>query len=162
MPSCSRRWNWQVEADSGVTTNEVAARLASLEGQTDLRYRDVVMQARTVDRVPQRENGDDSFYRLYVLQALAWPPLRLPQHHRLPGEWSSEAVTLPRPPADAHARLAYFETEFAIRSFLHRVEREIDSVFRRSADHNHSWTRSGTRGAPLRSRPNTARCWRGR
>jgi hypothetical protein len=62
-------------------------------------------------------------------------------------------LTLPRQPAVASARLIRFETEFAIRSFLHRIEREIDEVFRRSADHNHSWPRRATTPAdsPLSS-----------
>ena len=145
-----------MDGEGDVTANGVAARLARLEADEELSYRGVVIQALAVDRLPQRENGDGCFYRLYVLQALAWPRLCLPQHHRAPHEWRSEVLTLPRSPADARDRLMRFEVEFEIRSFLRRIEREIDEVFRRSADHNRSWPRRETHGATLMSQPETS------
>ncbi len=153
MPSRSPTRHWQLGGEGGATTKEAAARLARLEAREELSYRGVVLQALAVDRLPQRENGNGCFYRLYVLQALAWPPLCLPQRHRTPCEWRSEVLTLPRPPADARDRLMRFEVEFAIRSFLHRIEREIDEAYRRSADHNHNWPRRGAHGAAHMSQP---------
>jgi hypothetical protein len=156
VPARSCRWRWRAGGEGDVTTKEVAARLARLEAREELSYRGVVMHALVVDRMPQRTNGGGCFYRLYVLQALAWPPLSLPQHHRSPYEWRSEVLTLPRPPADARDRLMRFEVEFAIRSFLYRIEREIDEVFQRSADHNKSWPRRGNHDAALMGRPDTS------
>jgi hypothetical protein len=156
MPFRSPKWHWQVDGERDVTTKAVAARLVGLEAREELSYRGVVMQALAVDRAPRHTNGDGCFYRLYVLQALAWPPLSLPRHHGAPHEWMSEVLTLPRSPADARDKLMRFEVEFAIRSFLYRIEREIDEVFRRSEDHNKSWPRRGVHGAALMSQPETS------
>jgi hypothetical protein len=64
MPWRSCRWHWRVDGEDGVTTGEVAARLARFELRRELSYRGVVMEARAVDLAPRRENVDDCFYRL--------------------------------------------------------------------------------------------------
>ncbi len=82
------------------------------------------------------------FYRLFLLRAVGWPTLRLPERHRLPVEWQSDVISMQGPDGGAKDRLAHLEAEFTIRAFLCRVEREIDGVYLRAEEHHRSWTRS--------------------
>lgn len=143
MPWRTERRHWYVNGANGASAARVASRLARLEAGEEIRYRGVHIGVQALE-VPAGCSIDsrEALARLFLLQAFAWPVLRLPQHQRLPCHWRSEVMTMPRRPDAPMARLMLMETEFALRAFLYRVEREIDGVFQRSEDYTQSWPRT--------------------
>jgi hypothetical protein len=141
MPWHAKTSAWCVNGHNGSTAAGVATELARLDAVGELRYRDVRIEAHAVDVAPCHETSAGGFYRLFLLRAVGWPPLRLPERHRLPSQWQSEVISMNESSGEARFRLAHLEAEFTIRAFLCRVEREIDGVYLRAEEHNQSWAR---------------------
>lgn len=132
--------NWSMQQSKRATAGEVAAMLARLENLGDLRYREIRLRARAVDVTPCDGEENGRFFRYFVLRALGRPLLQ--PGLEAPEEWRSEVLIMPRS-ADHErmARLGEFEVEFAVRSFLTRVEQEIDAVLGRVEDRERSLAR---------------------
>jgi len=129
MPWRPTRGHWKMDGHAHASASEVAARLARLEVIADLRYRDVHVEADAVDVTPCHETAADAFFRFYRLRPVGWSPVQGACDVGLPKEWKSEPIPIPR---HAHVGfgggLARVETEFAVRSFLCRVERDVDAL----------------------------------
>lgn len=111
---------------------QVASRLASLEPLDGLRYRAVPIEAVVVDVMPCRRTAADVLFRLFRLRPLSPAPLAAPCPDGLPVEWTSDAISIPREPGSrVRSKLSEFEAEFAVYTFLQRVEREIDHYLQR-------------------------------
>jgi hypothetical protein len=111
----------------GVSALQVAERLLELEQIGDLRYHSVPVEVDAVD-ITSCSGHRDTFYRYYLIRPAAAFVETLPTDHRREAlEWHSEVLILPRARGEGMmTRLAPFEAEFAVRSFLRRVEHEID------------------------------------
>jgi len=124
------------------TAVQVAAKLAKLEVIGDLRYRDVHLEASAVDVTPCHETAADAFFRFYLVRPVGRSPSQVTHQPGLPEMWKSEAIPIPR---HAHAGfdggLAPVETEFVVRSFLCRVERDLDGLLPRAEKHERSVAR---------------------
>jgi hypothetical protein len=117
------------------TAMQVATKLAKLEVIADLRYRGVQVEAGAVDVTPCHETSSDAFFRFILLRPVRRPLSEAPHRLGLPERWMSAAISIPRRShGGLDGGLAHFETEFAIRTFLQRVEREIDDLLRRAED----------------------------
>ena len=124
---------WGLGGRVCATALQVAGKLMDRETISDLRYREVCLQAKVVDVSPCQDSLGSSFYRYFVLRPTSWPAQPLPGGNPVPAEWRSEVLTLPRKEGDGlMTRLAPFEAVFAVRSFLLGVEREIDGVLKRA------------------------------
>lgn len=142
MPWRPSRGHWRMNGDAPSSATEVAARLARLEIIDDLRYRDVHVEADAVDVTPCHATAADAFFRFYRLHPADCTPGDGACHPGLPHEWKSEAIAIPRHAhAGFDAGLARVETEFAVRSFLCRVERDIDALLQRAEDRERCWAR---------------------
>jgi len=108
---------------------DVAAKLVRLEPVAELRYRDVPLEARTVDVRSSCPGAVGRLYRFFVVRPPAETASPHPADHaRLPG-WHSDVFIVPHlERKTAIAQLSEFECEFAVRTFLQRVEREIDAA----------------------------------
>ena len=142
MPWRPNRGYWQMNGSARTTATEVAAKLARLEVIDDLRYRDVHVEADAVDVTPCHETAADAFFRFYRVRPLGWSPTLAAGHPGLPQEWKSDAIAIPRRAHDGfNGGLARVETEFAVRSFLCRVERDIDVLLVRAKERERCWAR---------------------
>jgi len=129
MPWRPSRGHWRMSGSAPVSVTQVAARLARLEIIDDLRYREVHVEADAVDVTPCHETAADAFFRFYRLRPVGWSPVHPACDVGLPAEWKSEPIPIPRQAHEGfNGGLARVETEFAVRSFLCRVERDIDAL----------------------------------
>jgi len=130
---------WRLNGNVRATAMQVAAKLARLEVIADLYYRGVRIEADAVDVTPCRKTVSGAFFRFFLLRPVSSPLSGLAHRVRLPEEWRSEAISIPR---HAHPGLddglAHFETEFATCTFLQRIEHEIDGALQRVEDHDRS------------------------
>ncbi len=156
MPWRPSRGHWTTDGHTPVTSTQVAALLARLEAIADLRCRDVRLEADAVEVTPCYETAADAvfrFYRLRPVDAAAAGARFLPG---LPQEWKSEPIPIPRHAhAGFDAGLAHMETEFAVRSFLCKVERNIDALLERAEERRRCWARC-ERETSLASAPEPA------
>lgn len=137
-----KRRPWRVGENGGMSAATIAPQLARLRVDGELHYRDVLLAAEAMDHHDAFSAEPDSFYRVFLVRALSWPALKLPEHQRVPVQWTSGVISVPGLARDdPRVRLTDFEAEFAVRGFLHRIEREIDGVFRRAEEYNQSWAR---------------------
>lgn len=151
MPFRRAERSWCVGKTNGLSAAHIAPMLARLSLGGELLYRGVQLEAVAVDHHDVSARSD-WFYRLFLLRVISWPALGLPEHHRLPVQWRSEVISVPSlGHRDKMARLSDFEEEFAVRDFLHRVEREIDGVVLRAEDRNQSWPRGLARSGDIRT-----------
>lgn len=95
---------WKLNGIPCENALEVAAKLASLEVIADLRYRAVVLEAHAIEITPCHDTAADIAYRVYVLRLVSRPPL-WQTAGRLPEEWQSPAIGIPRRPRGALAAL---------------------------------------------------------
>lgn len=129
MPWRPGRGHWKMDGNKSASSTQVAARLARLEIIDGLRYRDVHVEAEAVDVTPCHETATDAFFRFYRLRPVGWSPAQSAAGAGLPEEWKSEAIPIPRQAHEGfNGGLARVETEFAVRSFLCRIERDIDAL----------------------------------
>jgi len=142
MPWRPSRGHWRADGDAPVTSTHIAKLLARLEVIPDLRYREVRLQADAVEVTPCHEIAAEAVFRFYRLHAVDCAPSDGTYHPGLPREWKSEPIPIPRHAhAGFDAGLARMETEFAVRSFLCNVERDIDALFQRAAERDRCWAR---------------------
>ena len=126
---------WSIGERARANALRVAQRLLKLEAVGDLSYRGVPLEVDAVDVTPCSGSHPEIFYRYYLLRLATPLPQDLPGGHGTPLEWRSEVLILPRTQGGGMmTRLATFEAEFAVRSFLRTVEREIDIVLARSGE----------------------------
>lgn len=129
---------WRLNGDRRASALQVAAKLAKLEVIADLCYRGVAVEADAVDVTPCHATAAATCYRFCLLRPVRWPALR-PPRCRVPREWKSEAISIPRRVREGlETELARFETEFAIYTFLQGVERAIDGLLLGAAEYSHS------------------------
>lgn len=111
---------------------QVASRLAGREPFDGLRCRGIPLEAVIIDVVSCRRTAADVFYRLFRLRPLSPATLGATCPGGLPEEWTSEAISVPRGARSrVESKLAEFEAEFAVYTFLQRVEREIGDHLQR-------------------------------
>lgn len=126
-----RRAVWRLDGREYDDTLPLASRLASLEPLEELRCHGVPLEALVLDVRPCRRTVADVFYRFFRLRPLPEAD-GVPSLAELPEEWESEAISIPREAPDAAGtKLSRFETEFALHTFLERVEGEIGAHLRR-------------------------------
>jgi hypothetical protein len=126
---------WSLGEAQTASALQVAQRLFKLDGIRDLSYRGVPLEADAVDITPCDENRAKAFYRYYIARPTASFVQALSSGSGATLQWRSEVLILPRVQGDGMmARLAPFEAEFAVRSFLRRVEREIDALLAQAGD----------------------------
>lgn len=124
------------------TSTQVAAKLARLEVIGDLRCRDVPLEADAVEVTPCHETSADAVFRFYRLRPVDCGSAEATRLPALPKEWKSEPIPIPRHAhAGFDAGLSHMETEFAVRSFLCRVERDIDALLQRAEERERCWAR---------------------
>jgi len=118
---------------------EVAAKLVRLEPIADLRYRSVDLEARTVDVRSSCAREQGRLYRFFIVRPTAWSTLPLPAGQAMPAEWKSEVLIVPQQTDSALTQLSTFEAEFSVRTFLQRVECEIDALLGRREGRLRHW-----------------------
>lgn len=144
---------WRLDGQGPAGAMQVASRLASLEPLDGLSYRAVPLEAVVVDVTPCRRTAADVFYRFFRLRPLSPAALGAPCPEGPPDEWTSEAISIPRRPrSHMESKLSDFEAEFAVYTFLQRVERDIDDRVQRvqrfpGATHRGARARSADDGA---------------
>ncbi|MFA4965787.1 MAG: hypothetical protein WC709_09170 [Thermoleophilia bacterium] len=132
----------RVGENGGMSAAAIALQLARLRVDGELHHCDVHLTAEAVDHHEAFSEEPDAFFRVFLVRALSWPALKLPEHQRVPVQWKSGVISVPGLARDdPRVLLTDFEAEFAVRGFLHRIEREIDGVFRRAEEYNQSWPR---------------------
>jgi hypothetical protein len=122
--------HWHLGGTGALSALQLAEKLLALEILTDLRYRGVEVKADAVDVTPCHETHGVKSYRFFVLRP-ADCPAAPPPAGEVPREWRSEVLILPSEGEGLMGRMAPFEAEFAVRSFLRHVEREIDGLLGR-------------------------------
>lgn len=124
--------SWHLDGDGPFDRMQVACQLASLEPIDELCYRQVALEAVVIDVAPCRRSVAGVFYRCFRLRPLNRAVPGTPCRNGLPEEWTSEAISIPRQSRDGmESQLSRFETEFAVHTFLRRVECEIDALLDR-------------------------------
>lgn len=138
-----------MDGSAPATSSQIAAKLARLEVMRDLRCRDVRLEADAVEVTPCHETAADAVFRFYRVRPVGTPTSEQACLPGLPREWKSEPIPIPRHAhAGFDAGLAHMETEFAVRSFLCKVERDIDALVARTGERRRCWARR-EREAPL-------------
>jgi hypothetical protein len=132
-----------------VNAADLAVMLLGSDYTVEVYHMGVRLEALAVEPPGGRLTSEAFVERVFVVRALSWPALRMPDRSHPPSVWCSEVMTLPRRLDHARHRLIRLEAEYALRAFLYRVERDIDRLLRHAADHARPAAESAATGPAL-------------